>query len=226
VSLLSRQVRPLGRDRQQENLRDSRLFLIACDDRYAPKQYFDFFRLPRIKIVVDATEDSKSDPRHVLERLRKRRKDEQLQPDDECWLVLDTDHNTKPNHRPNLITTIRDARDDGIRVALSFPCFELWLLLHHIDEEYVKSLWKCGDVESKIRSYVGEYNKTNLKPDHYGDGSASNATLRAERLDETITSGDIPDFPTTRIYRLIRAIVSKGLPSDLPLELRPLVSNS
>jgi len=225
VSLLSRQVRPLGRDRQQEKLRDSRLFLIACDDRYAPKQYFDFFRLPRIKIVVDPTEDNKSDPRHVLERLRKRRDKEQLQPDDECWLVLDTDHNTEPNHRPNLITSIRDAHDAGIQVALSFPCFELWLLLHHIDEEDAKSLWKCGDVESKIRSYVGEYNKTNLKPNHYGDGSASNATLRAERLDETVTSGDIPDSPTTRIYRLIRAIVSKGLPSDLPLELRPLLSN-
>ncbi|HEY1951031.1 MAG TPA: RloB family protein [Bryobacteraceae bacterium] len=225
MSLLSRQVRPLGRDPQQENLRDSRLFLIACDDRYAPKQYFDFFRLTRIKIVVDPTEDTKSDPRHVLERLRKRRDKEQLQPDDECWLVLDTDHNIEPNHRPNLITTIRDAQKDGIQVALSFPCFELWLLLHHIDEEHVKSLGKCGDVESTIRSYVGEYNKTNLKPAHYGDGSASDATLRAERLDQTVTSGDIPNSPTTRIYRLIRAIVSKGVPSDLPLELRHLIPN-
>jgi hypothetical protein len=225
VSLLSRQVRPLGRDRQQDGLRDSRLFLIACDDRYAPKQYFDFFRVPRIKIVVDPTEDSKSDPRHVLERLRKRRIKEQLRPDDECWLILDTDHNTEPNHRPNLIATIRDAQDEGIQVAMSFPCFELWLLLHHIDEEDTKCLLTCRDVESTIRSHVGEYNKTNLKPDHYGNGSASNATLRAERLDETVTSGDIPNAPTTRIYRLIRAIVSKGLPSDLPLELRPLASN-
>ncbi len=226
MSLLSRQVRPLGRDRHEENLRDSRLFLVACDDRYAPKQYFDFFRLPRIKIVVDPTEDSKSDPSHVLERLRKRRDKEQLQPDDECWLVLDTDHNIEPNHRPNLITTIRDAQDEGIKVALSFPCFELWLLLHHIDEEKAKSLWKCGDVESAIRSCLGEYNKTNLKPGHYGGGSAADAALRAERLDRTITTGDIPDSPTTRIYRLILAIVSKGRPSDFPLELRSVVSEA
>jgi hypothetical protein len=161
----------------------------------------------------------------VLERLRARHDQEHFEPDDECWLVLDTDHNTAPNHLPTLITTIREAQDDGIHVALSFPCFEFWLLLHHVDEEEARHLLKCGDVESTIRANVGEYNKTNLKAEHYGNGSASDATIRAERLDQTVGGGDIPDSPTTRVYRLIRAIVSKGIASDFPIELRALISN-
>lgn len=225
MSLLNRQVRPLARDRQPQDLRDRRLFLIGCDDRYAPKQYFDFFRLTRIKIIVDATLDTRSSPKHVLDRLRKRKEQEQLEEDDECWLVLDTDHNIQPGHLPGLIETVHEAQESGIHVALSFPCFEFWLLLHHFEEDRAKSLATCGDVESAIRAHVGEYSKTNLKAHHYADGSAADATLRAERLDLTVTTGDIPNAPTTRIYRLIRAIVSKGLPSDLPLELRALTGS-
>jgi hypothetical protein len=38
MSLVQRQPRPLTRD--AVSLRDDRLFIVACDDTYAPKQYF------------------------------------------------------------------------------------------------------------------------------------------------------------------------------------------
>ena len=44
MSLTRRKARPLKRDGTR--LRDDRLFIVACDDTYAPKQYFDFSRFP------------------------------------------------------------------------------------------------------------------------------------------------------------------------------------
>ena len=222
MSLISREPRSLSRDRTPSRFRDDRLFLIACDDRYAPKQYFQFFEMRRIQIVVAAAEDDKSAPRHALDRLRKERTERDLKSYDECWLVLDTDHHLEPNHRKNLIQVVREAKEDGIHVALSCPCFEFWLLLHHVDERDARGLTKCADVEKAIRSVVGEYNKANLKREHYSNGSVESATLRAERLDVTSTSGHIPEGPTTRIHKLIRAITAKALPAELPPELRKL----
>jgi hypothetical protein len=42
------------------------------------------------------------------------------------------------------------------------------------------------DAEQKIRSVLGEYNKTNLKRRHYPDASVCDACNRAERLDRTV----------------------------------------
>jgi len=145
-----------------------------------------------------------------------------LREDDECWLVLDTDHHLEGPHRANLIETILEAEKDDVHVALSCPCFEFWLLLHHMDEFQAQAASNCDEIQTLIRSSVGEYNKTNLKREHYGAGSAVDATVRAERLDGGVPGGHLPETHTTRIYKLIRAIAAKGLPSDLPAELRNL----
>jgi hypothetical protein len=222
VSLIFREPRLLARDKPPVRYRDDRIFLVACDDHYAPKQYFGFFDMRRIRIIVAAAEDNRSAPRHALDRLRKQRKDMKLRARDECWLVLDTDHHLEDNHRPNFIELIREAEKDRIHVALSRPCFEFWLLLHHENWQGASALARCGDVETRLRSAVGEYNKTELKREHFVNGSVEAATLRAERLDASVAGGHLPAGPTTRIYKLIRAIVAKALPADLPRELRQL----
>lgn len=220
MSLLHREFRPLSRDGTQIRYRDDRLFLVACDDRYAPVQYFELLRISRVRIVVDATLDTKSAPQHVLSRPIARKDKEDLQPDDECWLVLDTDHNPDPNHRATFIQTIHSAQAQGFRVALSRPCFEIWLLLHHATEAEVAHLTNCGEIQNLIRSKVGSYNKTRLRASDYRDGSAAEAILRSERLDAIVSGGDIPRSATTRVYKLLRSIIAKSLPSQLPRELR------
>jgi hypothetical protein len=70
MTLIPRQPRPLMRD--AASLRDDRLFIVACDDTFAPKQYFDFFRLTRVQIHVIQTTDGTSAAPHVLDRLLNR----------------------------------------------------------------------------------------------------------------------------------------------------------
>jgi hypothetical protein len=49
---------------------------------------------------------------------------------DECWCVFDVEWQL--NH-PNLLQTVNLARSKNIKLAISNPCFEVWLILHHKD---------------------------------------------------------------------------------------------
>ncbi|SDD65442.1 RloB family protein [Actinokineospora iranica] len=39
-----------------------------------------------------------------------------------------------PQNHPNLDQAMRLAREHDIKLAVSNPCFELWLILHHADQ--------------------------------------------------------------------------------------------
>ncbi len=217
MSLVQRKARPLIRD--GASLRDDRLFIVACDDTHAPKQYFAFFRITRVQVHVVPTEEGTSAAQHVLERIQGIEHEE----DDELWMLLDTDHYTKGSHLKSYIEAITKAQQQGINVALSKPCFELWLLLHHEDESAVGSLTNAADVEGALRTKLGQYNKTKLKREHYPLESVSEACARAERLDNSVEGGAIPNNNTSRVYLLWKAIVAKALPSQLPNELKNLL---
>lgn len=49
---------------------------------------------------------------------------------DECWCLFDVEW---PKNHPNLHRAIDRAKAHGIKLAISNPCFELWLILHHRD---------------------------------------------------------------------------------------------
>ena len=67
--------------------------------------------------------------RRAREHVRRNRQSKRADPDfDEIWCVFDTDEH------PNLPGAIDDARRSGIEVAVSNPCFELWLVLHVEDQ--------------------------------------------------------------------------------------------
>jgi hypothetical protein len=217
MSPIPRKPRPLARD--ADSLRDDRLFIVACDDTYAPKQYFDFFKITRVKVHVVPTEDGTSAAEHVLERLRNIEHED----DDELWMLLDTDHYIQGTHLASFMAALAAAGQLGVNVALSRPCFELWLLLHHEEETAVLPLGSAIDVENALRERLGQYNKTNLKQEHFPLESVSSACLRAERLDSAVAGGQIPGGNTSRVYLLWKAIVAKALPTQLPDELRALV---
>jgi len=217
MSLTQRKPRPLIRD--ADSLRDDRLFIVACDDTYAPKQYFDFSKISRVRVYVVSTEDGTSVAKSVLSRLLAFDHED----DDELWMLLDTDHCIEGTHFSGFITALKDAQRKGVQVALSRPCFELWLLLHHVNESAVIALKNAGEVEKALRKVLGGYNKTRLKHEHYSLESVYQACLRAERLDGAVSSQERPEANTSRVYQLWKAIAEKALPSQLPDELKQLL---
>lgn len=216
MSLTHRKARPIKRD--DTTLRDDRLFIVASDDTYAPKQYFEFFNITRVQVHVVETVDGTSSAAHVLERLLQFDHEE----DDELWMLLDTDHYTDGRHIKTFKSTLKKAKQKGVNVALSKPCFEVWLLLHHVDVSAVTGLANASDTETLLRTTLGEYNKKRLKEEHYRVKLVPDAIRRAERLDSTAEGGEIPGGNTSRVYLLWQAIIDKAIPSQLPSPLAGL----
>jgi hypothetical protein len=66
-------------------------------------------------------------PMTLVQMAAKRLKDPEV---DECWCLFDVEW---PQHHPHLPEAVDAAERAGVRVAISNPCFELWLMLHHQD---------------------------------------------------------------------------------------------
>ena len=222
LRVLERGKEPRGKE--PGRLRDDRLFLVACDDTFAPEQYLGFLKLPRIRIVVVPTMDGTSHANRVLERLLDASARMGLRRHDERWMVLDTDHCLSGTHQAAFFAALHEAKRRGVKVALSRPCFELWLLLHHTEESAVGSFETCKQITEALKILPGGYSKTRLQVEHYRGGAVLRAIFRAERLDAAVGGGDVPAGNATRFYQLLKSIAAKGLPSQLPRELRGLRS--
>ncbi|WP_308301564.1 RloB family protein [Frankia sp. AiPa1] len=72
---------------------------------------------------------------------------------DECWCVFDVEW---PENHPNLAQAVSLAHQHGIRVAISNPCFELWLLLHF--EDYRRFV-NTKEVERRSMKWDGRTGK-------------------------------------------------------------------
>jgi len=205
--------------RETATYRDDRLFIVACEDTYAPKQYFEFFEIPRVKIHVVPTEGGLSSPPHVLERLL----EIEHEAYDERWLLLDVDHRNVGRHVPNLVQTLSEARRQGVSAAICNPCFELWLLLHHKSEDELGGFADCSVVEGVLREVLGGYNKRRLKAHQFNRQSVAEACVRARRLDET-APWSVPEGYAAQVHRLWEAIAEGAAPHQLPPEFQGILT--
>jgi hypothetical protein len=217
MEITNSKVRPIKRG--DGALRDDRLFLIACDDTYAPVQYFSFFRISRVQVHIVPTLDGSTAANRVLDRLLEL----EFAEGDERWMILDTDHVTEGTHLGTMTSALARARANGVQIAMSCPSFELWLLLHHEDVDPAAEFNLAGDVIRRIREVVGNYSKKQLRLEHYPLASVVAACRRARNLDQLIPPDDIPKGTASRLYKIWEAIVAKSLVSQLPAELAELL---
>jgi hypothetical protein len=201
--------------RAERPVKDAPAFVVASEDTYAPKQYFKALGLARVTVVVIPTPENSglSSPGHVVERLkeafRKFRNQDEIQGADEFWVMLDTDHHMKDNHISGTLRALRGARQVGFELAISNPCFELWLLLHHVDLPADTVFDKSADVATRLGEVLGGYNKTAVKAGRFPLSLVPAAILRARALE---SNPDNPEgyWPTgtgTRVYRLMERVM-------------------
>ena len=174
-----RKKRPI--DRRQEHLRDTSLIVIASEDRYAVKQYFDLFRSVRVQVRVLETEDGLSSPGAVLGRLDDYIQEYDIGPDDSFWFVTDTDHWVEPGHIANLTRVIQECKQKKIGVAISNPCFDLWLLMHFSKGELPLAA-TCKEIGELLRSEVGYYDKKRIYGLPFTVDSVNEAVTRSRAL--------------------------------------------
>ncbi len=201
MGLTSRQKRPL--DRQISSFRDTRLIIIAAEGEKTEKQYFEskLFDNRRVQVKVLPAEDGKSAPKHVYERLKEYTENFDLQRNDQLWLVVDRDH-WPDAQLSEVCSHAVGHRRIRCQPAISNPCFELWLYLHHAD-------WTLGpktssEVVQGLRTLLGSYNKSKLDIDRYSNG-IDDAVRRSKGMDKQ-PKGRWPDNPGTHVYNLVEAI--------------------
>jgi hypothetical protein len=207
---IPRKKRPIARP--PSAVRDARLFVIACDDKYAPKQYFEALRNSRIQLLVIPAE-SDSAPQQVVNRLLSFKQRGEWEDSDQFWMIIDRDHHFEGNHVNQTKQAILRATQNGASIAVSNPCFEVWLLLHHEDLTERYAFETADNVVSALKKACNGYDKCNIDPMKYDEQRRRTATARARQLDSS--QGTMcPQDPGSHLYKLMEEIIPEYRPID------------
>ncbi len=127
---------------------------------------------------------------------------------DEVWCVYDVEAKAdKPGHHPHLEKARVKARDNDVELAVSNPCFELWLILHLHADPHPTAFLTTPAAESLRRALDASSGKE-VDAAKYVPHLAL-AKDRAEQLERKHT-GDQTMFPannpSSTVFRLLTAV--------------------
>lgn len=185
--------------------RDASLIIIACEGEKTEAQYLSFscFQNSRVKLCPVPSKGGKSAPVYVLENLKEKAEEYDLKPGDQLWIVIDTDKWAfETQIQPLLNARIRKF---PVNIAVSNPCFELFLYLH-FSSMPASPVKDSKTMETMLRSLLGRYSKTNLAEETYAP-YIQNAIQEAEKTKYGTNS--LPLNPGTGFGKLINSILSK-----------------
>lgn len=209
---------------RSEAYRDARLIVIASEGDETEPRYFTAlareYDSPRTHVKIlkrQEGEKNNSSPSHVLQQLNDLKKEYALEADDELWLVIDRDKWTE-----EIVSRVAQecSQDPMMRLALSNPCFELWLVLHFVDVAALPDEEKLRFQENKKRTkssdpYLKKYLRKLMYSYHEARYNTSllmphvaTAIKHAKAID--LTPADRwPQTLGTRVYRLAESIIGK-----------------
>jgi hypothetical protein len=179
-------------------------FLIVCEGKVTEPRYFKDVQHAE-RSLIDLQIEPGGTPRTLVERAVKLkreadRKARKLKDDnqkyEEVWCVFDIDEHP-------LVPEAKDrAKANGIEMAISNPCFELWALLHFQDQS---AHIERGRVQHVCRQLMPGYEKRlnyeTLRPKY------SDALRRAHDLERWHDSrGTAGANPSTAVYKLVGRI--------------------
>ena len=186
------------------------VILIVTEGKVTEPEYLDGFaratKNPRVHIEVrggagvpKTIVESAKELKNEAEKQARGAKDDNLRYN-EVWCVFDFDEH------PNIPDAKQMARDNGIELAMSNPCFELWLWLHFADQP---GMQHRHDLQRKMKQHIPNYDK-HVDYSDYAAGYEA-AYGRASRLDKDAKAANEEGRnPTTGVWRLTDSIRSDG----------------
>ncbi|WP_229039351.1 MULTISPECIES: RloB family protein [Prevotellaceae] len=211
--------------KRREAFRDARLIVIASEGKDTERIYFKALAKEYTNLRVHVhilerseNEQNNSSPEHVLKQLNDYKSKYDLEADDELWLVVDKDRWTEAmlSH-----VATECSQEVAMHMALSNPCFELWLLLHMEDaaslspeeqEQWMKNRRKSKNADPylkvRLRQKMGSYHESSYDAltliAHIED-----AIERARALDKNPTDR-WPQTLGTRVYLLAKSVMNRN----------------
>lgn len=209
---------------RREAFRDARLIVIASEGKDTERIYFKAlakeYSNPRVHVHIlerSVDEQNNSSPEHVLKQLNDYKSQYELEADDELWLVIDKDRWTEA-----MLSRVATecSQEVAMHMALSNPCFELWLLLHIEDvtlltpeeqKQWMENRKKSKNTDpylkARLRQKMGSYHESSY------DAQAlmvhvENAIERARTLDKN-PNDRWPQTLGTRVYLLAKSVMNR-----------------
>jgi RloB-like protein len=165
-----------------------RTVLVVTNGERTERDYLDALKEERWVIVTLRVKFERGTSEDVVVRaVRVRASDEY----DNVWAVCDVDEE-------DVSAAIQQAKDGEVDLALSMPCFEVWLILHHSSR--CPGFNNATQADVYLRKFVPAWDKTNLRFSDFRDGVA-NAVERAKQLGEPPQAN-----PSTAVWRLVESI--------------------
>ena len=194
-------IRRTGLVPRPQFVRDARIFVIAVEGEKTEAQYFSLFESTRVHVeVLPAGPEGLSAPKQVLERLVKFEERFDLGEGDEWWLVIDVDR-----QRGQFLDEVtRMARERGYGLAVSNPCFDLWLLLHFQDMHPADT--DCAAITERLRRHTGGHNKAKIRLEACPTERAVEACRRARAM-ERERDTPWPGFPGTHVFKVVERLL-------------------
>lgn len=127
--------------------------VIAMEGNITEPGYFNAvkkkYQAPTLIILKREKENTRSAPSNVLDQIKRYKKNNVVDANDEFWLVIDKDRWTDKQ----LNTTSNECRSSKCQLALSNPCFEIWLILHFDDlSKDSGEIWSSAKAHDKWNS--------------------------------------------------------------------------
>jgi RloB-like protein len=190
--------RELGAERRGAS-QDQRLrILVVCGAERTEIDYLKGLRgLVESRSVELVVMERPSAPHQVVAFARDYKSPKDFE---ERWCVIDVDNFEREGKK--ISAAVQIARECEASLAISNPCFEFWLLLHHAYRTPPAIV--CRDIEAVLREYVKDYDKARLRFSEFADG-IKDAVERARKIDPTGVEHSIN--PSTGMWRLVERIM-------------------
>jgi hypothetical protein len=175
--------------RRVDTRRERRSVLVVTNGVSTEVDYFDALRRePWIRADKVKVKFVPGEPAAIVLRAASIRDDNAY---DEAWVVCDVDEF-------DLKSAVTTAAEREVELALSLPCFEIWLILHL--SAGCPRFNNATQVSRHLKNLLPNWEKTGLKFSDFSAG-VSDAAVRAKRL------GEPPDAnPSTAVWRLIESL--------------------
>lgn len=148
MGITSRQRRPL--DRTVEHERSTSIIVVATEGAKTEKNYFEIFKSKKVQIHVIPNKQDRSSPKYILQNLDDYAAEFQIRDDDQLWLAIDVDRWTMKE----LNDICQQCIQKEYNLAISNPCFELWLLYHF--QEMGENYNSCHDVKDDLKPLLNK----------------------------------------------------------------------
>ena len=210
---------------RHEAFRDARLIVIASEGKDTEQIYFKAlakeYTNPRVHVhILERSEDEQnsSSPEYVLRQLNNYKSLYELEADDELWLVVDKDRWTDA-----MLSRVATecTQEVSMHMALSNPCFELWLLLHLEDassltpkeqKQWMENRRKSRNTDPflkvRLRQKMGSYHESAYDAPAL-IAHVEEAIVRAKALDKN-PADRWPQTLGTRVYLLVESVMNRN----------------